>query len=93
MVLLPKTYSALPCCWVESGCPIYKAPLYFISPPFIHKLPNIVFQAVEEFGREVRERCLLHWERTKTEVFTWEGELPAGTPNGLHDFERVIDRT
>ena len=44
---------------------------------------NIVFQAVEEFGREVRDRCLLHWERTKTVVFTWEGELPAETPNGL----------
>ena len=44
---------------------------------------NIVFPAVEEFGREVRERCLLHWERTKTEVFNWEGDLPAGTPDGL----------
>ena len=32
--------------------------------------PEVVFKAVEEFGREVRERCLLHWERTKTEVFT-----------------------
>ena len=38
---------------------------------------NIVFGAVEAFGREVRERCLLHWERTKTEVFTWAGVLPA----------------
>ena len=38
---------------------------------------NIVFAAVEAFGREVRERCLLHWERTKTEVFTWAGVLPA----------------
>ena len=44
---------------------------------------HIVFPAVEEFGREVRERCLLVWERTKTEVFNWEGDLPAGTPAGL----------
>ena len=44
---------------------------------------HIVFPAVEEFGREVRERCLLVWERTKTEVFNWEGDLPAGTPEGL----------
>ena len=44
---------------------------------------DIVFPAVEEFGREVRERCLLHWERTKTEVFNWEGDLPVGTPAGL----------
>ena len=44
---------------------------------------NIVFPAVEAFGEEVRERCLLHWERTKTEVFNWEGGLPPGTPDGL----------
>ena len=54
---------------------------------------NIVFQAVEEFGREVRERCLLHWERTKTEVFTWEGPLPAGTPNGLTLAGEEVDGT
>ena len=35
---------------------------------------HIVFPAVEAFGREVRERCLLFWERTKTEVFNWEGD-------------------
>ena len=44
---------------------------------------HTVFPAVEAFGREVRERCLLHWERTKTEVFNWEGDLPVGTPAGL----------
>ena len=26
---------------------------------------HVVFPAIEEFGREVEERCLLHWERTK----------------------------
>ena len=45
--------------------------------------PHIVFPAVEAFGREVRERCLLHWERTKTEVFTWQGDLPPGAPDGV----------
>ena len=45
--------------------------------------PHIIFPAVEAFGREVRERCLLYWERTKTEVFNWEGDLPDGTPAGL----------
>ena len=44
---------------------------------------HVVLPAVEEFAREVNERCLLHWERTKTEVFTWEGDLPPGTPEGL----------
>ena len=27
--------------------------------------PHIVFPAVEAFAREVKERCLLEWERTK----------------------------
>ena len=45
--------------------------------------PHIIFPAVEAFGREVRERCLLYWERTKTVVFNWEGDLPEGTPAGL----------
>ena len=42
---------------------------------------DIVFRAVVEFGREVEERCLLHWERTKSEVFSWDGVAPAGTPD------------
>ena len=44
---------------------------------------HIVLPAVEEFAREVQERCLLIWERTKSKVFTWNGELPEGTPAGL----------
>ena len=52
---------------------------------------NIVLPAVEEFAREVRERCLLHWEKTKTEVFTWEGNLPPGTPEGLTLAGEVVD--
>ena len=55
--------------------------------------PEVVFKAVEEFGREVRERCLLHWERTKTEVFTWEGGLPVGTPHGLTLAGEQVDGT
>ena len=42
-----------------------------------------MFPAIEEFGREVEERCLLHWERTKSEVFTWDGVLAPETPVGL----------
>ena len=44
---------------------------------------RVVFPAVEEFAREVEERCLLHWEKTKSEVFTWGGVLPPDTPEGL----------
>ena len=43
----------------------------------------MVLPAVEEFARQVEEHCLLHWERTKSEVFTWDGDLPPGTPAGL----------
>ena len=53
--------------------------------------PHIVFPAVEEFGREVRERCLLHWERTKSEVFSWQGVVPAGTPEGLRLAGEEVD--
>ena len=51
--------------------------------PYAVGLPEIVYPAVEEFGRETQERCLLHWARTKTQVFVWEGNLPPGTPEGL----------
>ena len=44
---------------------------------------ELVLPAVEEFARQVEEHCLLHWERTKSEVFTWDGGLPPGTPEGL----------
>jgi hypothetical protein len=43
---------------------------------------HIVLPAVEEFAREVEERCLLYWEKTKTEVFTWQGDLPPGNLEG-----------
>ena len=44
---------------------------------------HMVQPAVEEFARQVEEHCLLHWEKTISEVFTWDGDLPPGTPAGL----------
>ena len=44
---------------------------------------HIVLPAVVQFAAEVKERCLLHWERTKSEVFSWDGILPPNTPEGL----------
>ena len=44
---------------------------------------DLVLPAVEEFARQVEEHCLLHWEKTKSEVFTWDGDLPPDTPAGL----------
>ena len=52
---------------------------------------HIVYPAVEEFAREVEERCLLHWEKTKSEVFTWDGVLPPNTPEGLQLAVENID--
>ena len=52
---------------------------------------HIVYPAVEEFAREVEERCLLHWEKTKSEVFTWDGVLPPQTPAGLKLAVEKID--
>ena len=31
----------------------------------------------------MQEKCLLVWEKTKTEVFTWDGVLPEATTPGL----------
>ena len=39
--------------------------------------------AVEKFTNSLREICLLQWERSKTEVFLWEGPLPERTSEGL----------
>ena len=50
--------------------------LFIIGPP------DVVFQAMEEFWQEVSDSFLLQVERSKTEVFTWSGELPPDTPQG-----------
>ena len=35
------------------------------------------------FAEEVREQCLLQLEWSKTEIFSWDGVLPAGCPQGI----------
>ena len=45
--------------------------------------PEVVFQAMERFEGAARERCGLHLQRSKTEVFSWDGVLPPNTPQGL----------
>ena len=45
--------------------------------------PNIVFAAVQEFWRDIQLSCCLQLERSKTEVYTSTGVMPAGTPEGL----------
>ena len=44
---------------------------------------DLVLAALEIFSNEVEENCGLVLQRSKTEVFSWDGGLPAGTPDGL----------
>ena len=43
---------------------------------------DVVFPALEQFATRVRDKCLLHLQVTKTEVFTWN-DLPPVTPPGM----------
>ena len=43
------------------------------------------------FSREVEEKCGLILQRSKTEVFSWDGTLPAGIPAGLVRAGQVVD--
>ena len=45
--------------------------------------PEIIFTALERFALNVEQQCLLVWEKTKTEVFSWSGILPEGCTDGL----------
>ena len=44
---------------------------------------DILFPALERFASKVREKCLLHLQVTKTEVFTWSGDLPPEAPQDM----------
>ena len=45
--------------------------------------PEVVFPAIEQFWLDIDQTCCLQLERSKTEVYTFTGVLPAGTPAGL----------
>ena len=45
--------------------------------------PGIVFPALAEFEKDVQEHCGLELQRTKCEVFNWQGVLPPGSLPGL----------
>ena len=44
---------------------------------------EIIFPALEVFANNVQEKCLLHLQVTKTEVFTWSEDLPQHAPLGI----------
>ena len=50
---------------------------YAIGPP------DVVFPAIEQFAADVQGQCLLVWEKTKTEVFSWDGIVPLNATAGL----------
>ena len=50
---------------------------YLIGPA------GVLFPALELFALKVREKCLLHLQVTKTEVFTWSGILPPQAPQNM----------
>ena len=44
---------------------------------------DVVREATRVFPQEVSEVCGLELEWSKTEVFSWDGLLPAGSPEGV----------
>ena len=44
---------------------------------------EVVFPAVLEFEKQVKEKCNLFLQRSKSQVFTWDGTLPEGSPDGM----------
>ena len=45
--------------------------------------PEVVFTAVENFARDIQQRCGLQLNRDKTKVYTRTGVMPAGALPGL----------
>ena len=52
---------------------------------------DILFPALEKFALDVQEQCLLVWEKTKTEVFAWNGVVPENATEGLSRAGVVVD--
>ena len=50
---------------------------YLIGPA------DVLFPALALFATKVRDKCLLHLQVSKTEVFTWTGVLPAQAPSDM----------
>ena len=57
---------------------------------------DVVIAAVRRFADEVWQRCKLSLQWTKTQLFSWDGELPADCPPGLtlagEEVEGVFER-
>ena len=59
--------------------------LFAIGPP------DVVFPALQRFIQDIQDTCLLQLERSKTQVFTWDAELPPSTPAGYPKAGKTVD--
>ena len=71
----------------EAGgaAPLGMDDLFAIGPP------DVVFPALERFIQDIQETCLLQLERSITQVFTWDDELPPSTPAGYPKAGKTVD--
>ena len=58
---------------------------------FVIGPPDVLFPAMERFWQAVAETCLLKLESTKTQVFTWSGQLPWNAPAEYPRAGTVVD--
>jgi hypothetical protein len=73
-------------CRAGGGCAFGGADDLYPTGP-----PHIVIPALLEFQREVKERCGLTLNMKKTKVFSWDGEVPAGSPAWLRLAGEEVD--
>ena len=52
---------------------------------------SVVFPALEKFAQQILENCLLRLQVSKTEVFSWEENLPEQAPQGMRRAGEVVD--
>ena len=52
---------------------------------------NTVIPAVEKFAKSIWERCHLKLQWSKSHIFSWDGALPEGTPEGVELAGKIID--
>ena len=52
---------------------------------------SIVLPAVERFARRLWDRFQLQLQWAKSEIFSWDGKLPEGAPDGVRVAGKVID--
>ena len=52
---------------------------------------SVVFPALRNFSQQIFQRCLLRLQEDKTEVFSWEENLPEEVPQGMRRARALVD--